>query len=236
MIAFLSSSPGGSYLEDGVQKPCRLSEENDFLARLTAVWPASAHCLLICAEPDQTDENDKMRSNFLTAFSLSDLPVARLELCDNRNASCLPALLAESDVVLLSGGHTLTQNRFFKQIHLKQHIKDFDGVLIGMSGGSMNCAEVVYAQPEWEGETLDAAYERFPTGLGLTQMTILPHFQLLKSQTLDGKRLIEDVAVPDSLGRSFYALPDGSYVQIKNGKSELVGEGYLICNGFIHGL
>ena len=230
MIAFLTSSPGGSYVEDGVRKPCvsRLSDENGFLERLTAVWPGKARCLLICAEPDSAEMNDAMGENLRACLELSGLSVSRLELCDSRRADRLPELLADSDVVILSGGHTLTQNRFFKRLGLKKLIRRFDGVLIGISGGSMNSADVVYAQPEWPGDITDPDYERFPEGLGLTDISILPHYQILKDQTLDGLRLIEDVALPDSMGRTFCALPDGSYVQIRDGVSEIVGEAYMI--------
>lgn len=234
MIAFLTSSPGGTFEENGVKKPCRLCEEHGFLTRLHAVWKPQARCLLICAEPDHTEMNDEMCRLMRDAFLLSDLSVGQMKLCDSRSAFELPALLSQSDVVILSGGHTLTQNRFFRRIGLKHLLEKFDGVLIGISGGSMNSAEVVYAQPEWPGDTQDAAYERFPEGLGITQMMILPHYQILKDQTLDGLRLIEDVALPDSLGRTFYALPDGSYVLIQDGRSQIMGEAYLIRDGKIH--
>ena len=236
MIAFLTSSPGGSYVEDGVRKPCvsRLSGENGFLERLTAVWPKKARCLLICAEPDNAEMNDAMGENLRACLALSDLSVSRLELCDSRTANRLPELLADSDVVILSGGHTLTQNRFFRRLGLKGLIQSFDGVLIGISGGSMNSAVEVYAQPEWPGDIADPEYERFPEGLGLTDIAILPHYQLLKDQTLDGLRLIEDVALPDSMGKTFYALPDGSYVLIRDGVSEIIGEAYVIHDGTIY--
>lgn len=235
MIAFLTSNPGDTYVEDGVRKarPCRYSSENGFLERLTAVWPADARCLLICAEPDNAEMNDGMRENFLASFALSGLSVSRLEVCDGRNPSRLPELLVESDVVILSGGHTLIQNRFFKRLGLKELIRNFDGVIFGISGGSMNSAEMVYTQPEWPGDTTDPDYERFPEGLGLTPITILPHYQLLKDDTLDGLRLIEDIALPDSMGKTFYALPDGSYVLVQDGRSEVVGEAYVIHDGTI---
>lgn len=236
MIAFLTSSPGGSHEENGIRKACRLNDANGFLERLTAVWPEQARCLLICAEPDNKENNDAMAENYRKAFPMSGLPLEQLELCDGRNAALLPVLFAKSNVIILSGGHTLTQNRFFHQIGLKPLIQSFDGVLIGISGGSMNSAEVVYAQPEWEGDTTDPEYERFPDGLGLTPIMILPHFQILKDQVLDGKRLIEDVAFPDSMGRTFYALPDGSYVLIQGGKTEILGEAYVIQDGTIRKL
>lgn len=231
MIAFLTSSPSSAQLPEGPRVPCRLREENGFLDRLSAVWPSQARCLLICAEPDNGAENDAMGQNLRESLTLSGLSLASLRICDSRTAASLPGWLAESDVVILSGGHTLTQNRFFRRLDLKWLIRGFDGVLLGISGGSMNCAAVVYAQPEWEGDTKDPGYERFPAGLGLTELMILPHYQLLKDQRLDGLRLIEDVALPDSAGRTFYALPDGSYVVLQDGRTEIAGEAYVIRDG-----
>ena len=46
----------------------------------------------------------------------------------------------------------------------------------------------------------------------------------------DGTR-IEDITYPDSYGREFYALKDGSYVLIENGTTTLFGEAYLIKDG-----
>ena len=43
---------------------------------------------------------------------------------------------------------------------------------------------------------------------------------------LDGQRVYEDIAFLDSCGRIFSAIPDGSYLFIKNGKEELRGEAY----------
>jgi len=48
---------------------------------------------------------------------------------------------------------------------------------------------------------------------------------------LDGRRLFEEIAFEDSVGRKFYPLVDGSYLEIENGQSMLYGEAYLIQNG-----
>lgn len=37
---------------------------------------------------------------------------------------------------------------FFKEIRLREKIKDFDGIIIAISAGSMNSADIVYCQPE----------------------------------------------------------------------------------------
>ena len=95
----------------------------------------------------------------------------------------------------------------------------------------MNSADVVYAQPEEEGEAVDPAYRRFLTGLGLTKTMLLPHYQKVRDDVLDGLRLFEDITCSDSRGRTFYAIPDGSYLFIKDGREELRGEAYRIRDG-----
>ena len=64
-------------------------------------------------------------------------------------------------------------------------------MIFGISAGSMNSAEEVYAQPELDGESLDPDYKRFITGLGLTKTKLIPHYQDIKDRFLDGKRLFE---------------------------------------------
>ena len=51
---------------------------------------------------------------------------------------------------------------------------------------------------------------------------------------MDGLRIYEEIAYPDSMGRKFYVLPDGSYIYIHNGREELRGEAWLIEDGVMH--
>ena len=110
-------------------------------------------------------------------------------------------------------------------------VTDFDGIIIGISAGTMNAADTVYAQPELAGEAVDPAYRKFLTGLGLTDINICPHYQMLKDSILDGMRLFDDITYADSRGRRFLALPDGSYVLIRDGKAEVWGEAWQIADG-----
>ena len=95
----------------------------------------------------------------------------------------------------------------------------------------MNAAEVVYAQPELDGEAVDPEYRRFIKGLGLTKINILPHYQMTGNFMLDGMRLFEDITYGDSCGRHFLALPDGSYYTSIDGKGTVWGEAYEIADG-----
>ena len=136
------------------------------------------------------------------------------------------------DVILLGGGHVPTQNAFMERIGLKERLRKYEGFIIGWSAGSMNCAEIVYAGPESEGEAIDPNYQRWISGLGLTKANILPHFQRLEGDILDGFRLIEDITYADSIGHEIVALNDGSYIVIDDGIETLYGEAYSIKDGF----
>lgn len=139
--------------------------------------------------------------------------------------------MSDSGFIILAGGHVPTQNRFFQKIKLREQMLQYKGVVLGISAGTMNSADVVYAQPELEGEAMDITYQRFIPGLNLTKCMILPHYQETKNQILDGKKLFEDITYPDSYGRRFYALPDGSYLYSKDGIEKIYGEAYLIQDG-----
>lgn len=232
MIVYLSSNIGGSCKKDGVRIPTPLSTENGLLESLQKNWKAMSNILIISADADSVETNDSIRDIFAVAFPMSGLSVNQMTICDRRNEN-IAGKIAEYDVVILAGGHVPTQNDFFERICLKEHIKDFDGILIGISAGTMNCAETVYAQPEREGESIDKKYRKFLCGLGITRLMILPHYQDIKDDILDGKRLFDDITYADSYGREFYAIVDGSYFMIKDGKTMLFGEAYLIKDGTI---
>ena len=92
-------------------------------------------------------------------------------------------------------------------------------------------AALVYAQPEEEGEAASREYRRFLPGLGITKTMLLPHYQMVKDDVLDGMKLFDEITLPDSVGRRFYAIPDGSYLLGRDGRETLYGEAWLIENG-----
>ena len=141
------------------------------------------------------------------------------------------ALWLAALVILLAGGHVPTQNAFFREIGLRQLLADRERVIMGVSAGSMNAADVVYAQPEEAGEAVDPAYRRFIPGLGLTQRNILPHYHMVKDNVLDGMRLFEEITFSDSHGRTFWVLADGSYILETAGEARLYGEAWVIRDG-----
>lgn len=231
MISFLASSPTKE-LNEECPFPA-LDERNGFLEQLRQVWKENARCLMIAAAPDAHNENDDMTDFYREAAVNSGLSVSCFDLWDSRSPGLSKEQFCRYDAVFLAGGHVPTERRWFEYIRLKELLEEFNGILIGTSAGSMNAAKMVYAWPEMEGESIDPNYELFFEGLGLAETMILPHYQNVKERYLDGKRLIEEIACSHSYGHRFFAIPDGSYILVKNGVETVFGEAHLVSEGRI---
>ena len=233
MILFLTSSPTGAY-RSGAPAPFKgFDPANGLAQELRRNWKEQSRCLLIAAFPDAAVQNEQMRDFFEGVLTDTGLSIECLDLCDGRNGRECVEKLQSYDMIILSGGHVPTENAFFMEIGLAEEIRKFEGIVMGISAGSMNCAEIVYAQPEMPGEAADPSYPRFIRGLGLTDINVLPHYQAVKDDYVDGLRLMEEITYPDSRGRVFYAITDGSYVLETGDRKEIRGEAYRIADGQI---
>lgn len=231
-ILFLTSSPDASWQqEDGTWVTGPFTSRNGFLDQMRSAWPGPCNVLAIAAFPDEEDKNDEMLEYYTKVLAASELPVKKIRMIDRRTAGHVKAWMAESDFVILSGGHVPTEHAFFEKLGLREMIRDFSGIVMGISAGTMNCAELVYAQPELAGEAVDPGYVRFFPGLGLTALQILPHYQMVKDYMLDGMRLYEEITFSDSYGREFLVLEDGSYVRCDETGEVLYGTAYRIADG-----
>ncbi|MBP5637682.1 MAG: Type 1 glutamine amidotransferase-like domain-containing protein, partial [Bacteroidales bacterium] len=250
MTLILTGSPT-RYGED------RFTEDNGFLATVKAELEAvcrargsdaessaargsdaaglAATCrpdiLMISAAPDDRAFTDSVLEGMSLCVRNSGITPARITMLDRRNCGKAAELVRKADWVVLCGGHVPTQNRFIHEIGLAGLLQNFDGLVMGCSAGSMNCADLVYSHPEMPGEAVDPEYRRWLPGLGLTRIQIVPHYHQVRNFIIDGRRLFEDVIFPDSLNHSFYTFPDGGYILIKDGRSTLHGTAWEIANG-----
>ena len=227
MTLFITSSP---YVEDA-HRPI-LNPINGFVERLKAVLPPNPRALFICSDPDIRDLTCHWGADTVSAFAYANMAFRSYAVLDGGNADDAAVLIHNSDILILAGGHVPTQNAFFQEIGLKELLEDFEGVVMGISAGSMNMADIVYAQPEEPGESRPD-FPRFLPGLGLTGVNVLPHYQKVRDMMLDGKRLFEDITYLDSMGHTFFALQDGSYIYQDEDALLLCGRGYRLKNGIM---
>ncbi len=224
MTYFLTSSPFG------VGSPY-LNPANHFIELLREALASPCAAVFVCADPDRHAFTDHIALDMKNALNAAGFFFSSFDILDGRNMWDANSLVKNAGLLVLAGGHVPTQNAFFQQCGLKAAMRGFDGVVIGISAGSMNCAETVYAQPEEPGEAVSPTYRRFLPGLGITKTMLLPHYQMVKDDMLDGMRLFEDITYADSFGRVFHAIPDGSYLLGREGRETIFGPCFRISGG-----
>ena len=230
MKLYITSSP----FVDGADRAI-MDPQNGLIKRLKQALPPYCRCLYICSSPDRRDLNCTFGADVFQIFAQEGMAFSHYAVLDGNNFYEAKKLVMESDLIVLAGGHVPTQNAFFHKIRLRSLLRDYSGVVLGISAGSMNMAGIVYAQPEEAGESRPE-YQRFIPGLDLTNIQILPHYQKAKHYTVDGLHLYREITLPDSMGNCFYALPDGSFIYQDENRQLLCGEAYRIRNGVMEQL
>ena len=199
---FLTSSPCAWPPPPGVHAPFLLREEEGFLHELLLrVGPRpNPHLLLIASTPDAHAQNDAFVADYRDAFRASGWPALTASILDSRNARSVGACLASADIVLLCGGHVPTQNRFFQEIGLGESLRQFQGIIIGISAGSTNafCPNRICTQPEEPGESTDPAYRVFFPGSRTDRLHILPTTMKTGTPCAGRRRLYAQISLPDS--------------------------------------
>ncbi len=161
MTLILTGSPT-RYGED------HITADNGLLDAIRGGLPARPHVLLVSAAPDDRKFTDSVLDSMSACIRRSGILPASVTMLDRRSAGLAASLVRGADWIVLCGGHVPTQNRFLQEIGFHALLKGFDGLLLGCSAGSMNCADRVYSHPELAGESRDPAYRRWLPGLGLT--------------------------------------------------------------------
>lgn len=227
MTLFITSSPYVCDADRAILNPA-----NGFVEDLRACLPPFPRALFVASDPFDRDNTCRWGADTAIAFAEAGMAFRSYHILDGCNSHEAAVLVRSSDLIILAGGHVPTQNAMLRDMGLAELMADYDGVVMGISAGSMNLAVSVYVQPEEPGESFPA-FVRFRPGLGLTDVNILPHYQKVKDNILDGKRLFEDVVYPDSLGHTFYTLPDGSYIRQDANGQILCGPACRLKNGIL---
>lgn len=208
----------------------QLNSQNGFIDKIHE-YVDDINCLYIPSNPYRQFLTNIISSHHKRAFEKSGFTVKSWDVFSPFQKNILKKLISNANLIILAGGHVPTQNKFFNDIRLKQCIKDYKGLVIGISAGSMNSATEVYAQPENFGEVKSTHYRRFLKGLGIVDISVLPHYKEIKHQRIDNQRIMEDVTLLDSYGRKFYAIEDGAFIVATENK--IYGNCYVIKDGKI---
>ena len=230
MNLFLASNIGGVKKENGNKIPIKFFENNDFLKNLKKCIKNNKKFVLIASDPNNYERNDLFLQMDIEALKLSGLTFEKYLVLDGRAKENITSILKDCDLIFLCGGNTLIQNTFFNNIDLKEHLKNIDSVIVGISAGSINSAGDVYNSPESDEDLNNSPYLK---GLGLTTINVEPHFILEDLSNDFNKKLHKKAILKESYNRTIIALTDGAYILQTDKECKLYGESYKIKNGII---
>lgn len=234
MITYLT----GSITENRWGNQNIITNQYGFGEELKRHWVENAKCLYICSDKRDFQGNDGTLIYYRECFRNSGYSFSSFDLLDERYAHDFHFdKLASYDIIILGSGRVPQQASFFQELHLREFFqtakstKCFDGIVIGISAGSLNCAEETYNWPEEPGDSYQTQEEKFYQGLGLVSTQVLPHFQARYDMYVDGRHLYGDITIEDSFGHEFVAIPDYSYVIAKDGRETIIGPYSCYKNG-----
>lgn len=129
-------------------------------------------------------------------------------------------MIDNSDVVFIMGGDTLEQIKNINEYNLISNLKNRTGITIGISAGSINMADNVVIARDLDDNIPNHSFYK---GIGLVDINIEPHFDF---NNLNHNQDIIDI----SKNNKIICLPDDSFIRIKNGKKEFIGDYYIFEN------
>lgn len=209
-----------------------INDENKILTNIKKFVKNTNRVVYIANNPNNIEENDLRIQPLFESLDQSGLIFKEKILLDKRNCKHYKEILAGADLLILSGGKCLCQNKFFRKIKLKKFLKNYKGLAIGISAGTMNLCKIVANFPE---EIADLKEPRWLKGLNLFDGIIIPHFDgeavkyQIECEEID---LINDYVLPMSNKKDFIGIPNGSYILINNKcEAEYFGVMYNISKG-----
>ncbi len=220
---FLTSMLGCDEVMDNVIISKPIDNVNGVIKNIKDKLVKEDNFVFITSNPTDYENNDLYAKITFESFNKSGFNFKNLVIIDDRYKGDLKETLNDSDIILLAGGHTLTEMRYFEEINLRELLKLYDKVIVGQSAGSLNLAKTVVCAPEFI-EEIGSSYTW--KGLALTNINIEPHF--ITGNLNEADLLLREELLKLSEKYLIYALIDGSYIYDNGCSQTLYGEGYTI--------
>jgi peptidase E len=227
MKLFLTSSLNNYKKIDGQKVVNEIDNQNGIVDQLKEALTRTTAIAFVPSNPNDLAKTNENSTIVVESLKLSGINFDHYYIVDKSNVK---EAVQNSDMIFLMGGDTQLQNEFFKAINLKHLLKDYDGVIVGVSAGSINAAGDVYSSPEGE---IDLGKETHLEGLGLTNLNLEVHFTLDDKMFSNDELIQRKAILEESMSRELYAICDGTHVLSSNGDEIIYGEAYRISDGVI---
>lgn len=171
---------------------------------------------------DDYEKNDLYYNNLIKHFKNIDITFNKAYLIDNRvDKDLAKDYILKSNIIFLMGGDAKKQIDSVKEYDLFEILKSKEGIILGVSAGSMNQSSRVVYKNDYNNYVIED-YE----GLGYIDINIYPH---LDFNNIDYLKEVFEV----SNYTKTVALPNDSFIRIENNNIDFVGEYYIIQNSKI---
>lgn len=136
-------------------------------------------------------------------------------------------LIQNASVIFLLGGYTVEQNALLIKYELTNLIKESSAVVIGTSAGAINMT-AKWVCSKYNGDNVEesAIYD----GMGLNYFSFQPHLDFNNTQLIQGELF------PLSEEMNVYMADKDGAVRVKENKTDILGNVYLISHLKIHKL
>lgn len=171
MKIFLTSSIGATKHEKNKRVPARMDNTNHFVDNLKKNLSKTDKMVYISGNPD-FNTNEKFRiwfNNTIKSLEYEDIQFKENIFVDYLNSANIKELITGADIIFLSGGSLMIQNNFFNELELKEYLKNYNGIIVAQSAGSMNCANRVYVCPETLEEVNNVEFKRETIRVGINR-------------------------------------------------------------------
>ena len=231
MIRILTSHFNNYKKENGIKIPLPMDNINGIVDLLKENIKEFKKVLFVASDINNTHEHVIGYANiFFESMKLVGITFSEYYILDGMSKDKALEYINGADLIFLCGGSVYNQNEFFKTINLRELLKNYDGVVMGQSAGSINMALNVFNSPLY----IENSEPIYFDGLGLTDINIEPHFVYDDSLFNEDEKYQRRYIIEESYKRVIYGQCDGSYVLIDNEDNIMIyGETYLIHNGNI---
>ena len=230
MIKILMSDFKHYHKLNGEKIANELDNSNGIVNQIKNSLNGNNAILFIASSPDDKEKIELYSKLLFEGLKLSGVSFKEYLVLDSSTVDKTKEYIDKANMIFLSGGDTYIQNEFFKRIHLREKLRNFNGLIIGQSAGAINMANDVFNSPE----EMEKSEPVFFQGLGLTNINIEPHFVLDDSNFDESEKYQRNAVLSESNNRKIYGQCNGSHILIDNdGNVTIYGKTYLISNGQI---
>ena len=173
--------------------------------------------VFIASSFDNYERNDIKHKELVKLFNDININFNSIYLIDNRiDSNKSKELIKKSDIIFLMGGDPKKEMDSIIEYDLVSDIKTKEGIIIGVSAGSMNQITNVIYKDEIDNNIL-IKYK----GLGFFNTNIYPHVDI------NNKEYLQEIFEVSKYGK-ILCLPNSSFIRIENNKVDIIGEYYYI--------